>query len=188
MDLAVAEFFFGLVGRWGWIDGLVIFLAKFLPFLVGAAFIFFFFQVKPWTQRLYFGLFSLLAVILSRGIFAEIIHFFFFRSRPFEALGLEGLLKVEGPAFPSAHASFLFALAFVLWLFNRRWGWAFIIASLINGLARIASGVHWVTDVAAGFLVALLAVFLTNLLLRNLSPAARPEKLAENSVSPEKPF
>lgn len=173
MDLAISQFVFSLIGRWGWFDGGIIFLAKFLPYLMGLAFFFFLFQIKFWPRRIYFGFFAILAFIISRGFFVEIIRFFYTRPRPFEALGLESLLTVNDPAFPSAHAAFFFTLAFVLFLFNRRWGWAFASLALVNGIARVFSGVHWLSDILGGLLVALAAVFITNYLLKKFSPDSR---------------
>ncbi|MDP2638956.1 MAG: phosphatase PAP2 family protein [Candidatus Azambacteria bacterium] len=170
MDLAISQFVFGLIGRWGWLDGGIIFLAKFLPYLMGLAFLFFLFQIKFWPRKIYFGLFAILAVIISRGFFIEIIRFFYDRPRPFEVLGLDSLLTVNDPAFPSAHAAFFFTLAFVLFLFNHRWGWAFAGLALVNGLARIFSGVHWSSDILGGLLVAFASVFITNRLLKKFSP------------------
>lgn len=170
MDLAVSRLVFEIIGRWGWLDGAVIFLAKFLPYLMGLAFLFFIFQVRPWPRRIYFFSFAALTVILSWGLIAEIVRFFYVRPRPFEVFGLKGLLAINDPAFPSAHAAFLFAAALALWFFNRRWGWAFIVAALINGLARVFSGVHWLTDILGGLLVALAAVLIINFLLKRFSP------------------
>jgi len=179
MDLAVSQLIFGIIGRWGWLDGSIIFLAKFLPYLMGLAFLFFVFQVKPWPRKIYFVSFAVLSAVLSRGLFTEIIRFFYVRPRPFEALGLEALLTNNDPAFPSAHAAFFFALAFVFWFFNRRWSWAFGIAALINGLARVFSGVHWLTDILGGLLVALVAVLIVNLLLKRFSPD-KPRIISEH--------
>lgn len=173
MDLAISQFVFNLIGRWGWFDGGIIFLAKFLPYLIGLAFLFFLFQIKFWPRKIYFAFFAILAVIISRGFFVEIIRFFYARPRPFDSLGLEPLLTNNDPAFPSAHAAFFFTLTFVLFLFNRRWGWAFAGLALINGLARVFSGVHWFSDILGGILVALAAVFITNYLLKKFSPDSR---------------
>jgi membrane-associated phospholipid phosphatase len=76
----------------------------------------------------------------------------------------EKVSKVEIPAesgrsFPSSHAGNCFALATVVWLFYRRWGWlAFVPASLV-ALSRMYVGVHWPTDVLAGSLIGVLCAF-----------------------------
>ncbi len=168
MDLAVSQFVFSLLGRWGWLDGFIIFLARFLPYLMGAAFLFFIFQIKPWSRRLYFIFFAALTVILSRGFITEVIRFFYLRPRPFEVLPFKPLFQVGLPAFPSSHAVFLFSLAFTLWFFNRRWGWAFAVAALINGLARVFSGVHWPTDIIGGLFIALFSAIFINFLLKKI--------------------
>lgn len=170
MDLVVSEFVFEIIGRWAWLDGLIVFFAKFLPYLMVGAFLFFIFKIDSWPRKLYFIFFTFLAAVLSRGLFTEIIRFFYVRPRPFETLGAESLLAINEPAFPSAHAAFFFALAFSLWFFNRRWSRIFVAASLINGLARIGSGVHWLSDIFGGILVAFLAVWSVNIILKKFSP------------------
>ncbi len=60
-------------------------------------------------------------------------------------------------SFPSAHASIAYALAFVLFGWNRPLGIvALLIADLVV-MGRVASGVHYPTDVLAGLVVGLLA-------------------------------
>lgn len=60
-------------------------------------------------------------------------------------------------SFPSAHASIAYALALALFGWNRPLGIiALLIADLV-AIGRVASGVHYPTDVLAGLLVGVLA-------------------------------
>ncbi|MBM3116569.1 phosphatase PAP2 family protein [Jeongeupia naejangsanensis] len=87
------------------------------------------------------------------------------RPRP----GLEHLMSVHGPSFPSGHAMAAMTLFGALgWLLARRWPHARVAvvtaaAALVlaGGLARLVLGVHYGSDVLAGYAVGtvLLAVY-----------------------------
>ncbi len=89
------------------------------------------------------------------------------RARPF--MIESGVLRwIPSPlslhAFPSAHASAAFALAFaILWTKRRAAIGPLILASLV-AFGRVATGVHYLTDVLGGALVGFLAVIIVRLL------------------------
>ncbi len=58
-------------------------------------------------------------------------------------------------SFPSGHTSTAFALASVVFFVNRKLGILAYFVALIIGFARIAVGVHFLTDVVAGIVVGL---------------------------------
>lgn len=75
--------------------------------------------------------------------------------RPAEVLVMvEPLVKIVGASFPSGHAALFMAVAYGV---DREYfaGWrsALIISALVVGVARIAAGVHWPSDILAGWLL-----------------------------------
>jgi undecaprenyl-diphosphatase len=80
------------------------------------------------------------------------------RIRPYDA-GLTHLIVTASPdpSFPSDHATFAFAVAFVLLGAGARRGWVFLIAALVLSFSRVYVGTHYVTDVAGGAITGALA-------------------------------
>lgn len=61
--------------------------------------------------------------------------------------------QIQGRSFPSGHAANNMAVATVLILFYRRWGWLYLPVALLIAYARIYTGAHWPLDVGAGLLI-----------------------------------
>ena len=70
--------------------------------------------------------------------------------RPLE-IGSFGPADASAPlrSFPSGHAWNSFAIATVIALYCRRWGWFAFVPAVLIGVARIHAGLHWPTDVLA---------------------------------------
>ncbi len=78
------------------------------------------------------------------------------RQRPFtEHPVLTHLLAAPtpDPSFPSDHSAAAFAIAFAVLVFSRRAGALFLAAAALIAVSRVALGVHYPTDVAAGVVV-----------------------------------
>ena len=71
-------------------------------------------------------------------------------------------------SFPSGHAWNTFALATVLVLWFRRWGWLAYMPAAAVALSRVHAGLHWPSDIAAS---AILSVPVTVLLSFGLNAA-----------------
>jgi len=100
---------------------------------------------------------TLLAVILSDWMTGHVLKPAFHRLRPFEILqGVNLLAKAYADSFPSAHASNMFTMAFVMSYIWRKpcvVGISFA-AAVIVGFSRIYVGVHFPGDVFAGAITA----------------------------------
>jgi len=159
-----------LLGVSGILDVLFVFLSKYLAYIVCIAVAVFLIAHKDIRERFYMFFFIALSLIFSRGIITEVIRYFYLKQRPFESLGFTPLLQESSHSFPSGHATFFFALAFALWLFDKKWGkWVFVFA-IVNGIARIIAGVHWPLDIIGGCIVGGVSVYLVYLLLNKYRP------------------
>lgn len=154
-----------VLGKSGVFDFFIIVAAEYLPFLMVFAAICIIFHGKSVKIRLSRFLFAGLTVLLSRGFITTLFSFFLTRERPFVSLGFMPIFQASGYSFPSGHAALLFALSFVIFSFNRKWGWWFIGLSLLNGFARVFAGVHWPSDIIGGIAVAFFSLAVIKLIL-----------------------
>lgn len=172
--LFVFNFIHGLSGKFWLFDWLGVFCAEYLPYLMVFFTLFILIKEKSWRQRIYFFSLAGLSVILARGFITEIIRFIHYRPRPFLALGFQSLLGNSDVAgsFPSGHATAYFALALAVFYFNKKWGWWFLIAAIVMGIARVFIGVHWPSDILVGALIGLVSAFVVKKILPEQSKPA----------------
>ncbi|MGW4946981.1 phosphatase PAP2 family protein [Actinoplanes sp. NPDC004185] len=103
---------------------------------------------------------------------------------------LDPVARATGYSFPSGHAlnAALTAGVFVLVLLPvahgaKRWVlWGAALAvTVLTGLSRIVLGVHWTSDVVAGWLLGIAVVAVTAAAF----PRLRPERVVEEGLEPE---
>ena len=97
----------------------------------------------------------LLTLVLTSGIVAS-AKALAGRVRPCHALGWIRDLPIDlptDPSFPSGHAAGSFAFAAFVFAFHRRAGIVLAGLAVAIALSRVALGVHYPTDVAAGAVV-----------------------------------
>ncbi|KKU72710.1 MAG: hypothetical protein UX96_C0016G0021 [Candidatus Wolfebacteria bacterium GW2011_GWB1_47_243] len=87
-DLSIFNFLHGIADRWFLLDWLAIFFAVYLGYLMTAFFVVMVIKEKDRKKRAYAFAWWVLAAIISRGIVAEVIYFFYQRLRPFVALNM----------------------------------------------------------------------------------------------------
>ncbi len=158
----------GFAGTSNILDYIGIFLAEYMPYLMGiGAIVFFAIEIsKRWNWKPLWM--AVVSTILSRLIIVEAIRIFWNRSRPFVVFpNMSALVHHSASAgFPSGHISFFFALSGAIFLFNKRLGWIFFILSSMMGIARVFVGVHFLADILAGAVVGILSVYLSSLIFR----------------------
>lgn len=150
-DYSIFGAIYGFATRVPYLEWVYVFLAGYLPYILAAVFLYELLRVKDIKRRTYIFLLTIISVVLSWGVAANIIHFFYDRARPFVALGVTPLTNaVATPSFPSGHLAFLAPIAIAGFLINKRVGiWLSIIAILV-GFGRIAVGVHYPSDILGG--------------------------------------
>lgn len=166
MDDRIFGLIFFLQGHGFWSDATILFFGRYIPVIITVGLVIIFLREREWRRRVFFFAEAGLAAILSRGILTEGIRFFYERPRPFEVLGIVPLIEESARSFPSGHMTFLFAIGTTLFFVNRKWGSWFLGLSFLTGIARIASGTHWPTDIVGGIVIGVISAFLIHLLVR----------------------
>jgi membrane-associated phospholipid phosphatase len=131
-----------------WFSGNVLFL----PVLLGAAVL----LIWKGGARGRLLVFMLLVILpLGDGLICNTIKHAVARPRPFMSIADAHLLLGKGPSFsmPSAHAANWAAAAFIAFVYYRRSVWFMLPLAGIVGFSRIYNGVHYPSDVLAGFIL-----------------------------------
>ncbi len=168
MNVAIFNFINGFAGQSSFLnDGLIIFCARWLPWLVILGTFIFLLKhhdgnIKNDLSRYVWRLREVAAFFISAGLawlVSIILKFIFAVPRPFIALAenIHSLLVYGGTdSFPSGHATFFAALATTVYLFHKRAGIILYICVLLIGLARIAAGLHYPSDILAGYIIGII--------------------------------
>ena len=167
MDYTLFSEINGLAGRSHLLDVVMIGVAKYSPSIYALALALLWLTWKPKNQRAAFlaGISALVALGLG-----QIVGHAFPRDRPYLAHRVS-LLITHSPdtSFPSDHTTLAFAVAFVVWHFNRRAGALMMIFGVVLAVARVFVGAHYPGDVIGGAVLGAV----TSLVLLCLSEIAR---------------
>lgn len=166
----------GLAGQRGWLDWLVIFSAEYLQYFLIAGLLIFLFVGKSRVvlKKNRLMVFSaLFAALVSRFVFTQIIKIIANRPRPFvfDAAVQLLLLRHEEAfrSFPSGHATFFFALAVSVFVFNKKAGYWFVSGAFLISLSRVFAGVHYPSDILAGAILGAIVGWLIAKLFKRYS-------------------
>ncbi len=154
LDSALFFIIYSLAGHFVWSDFLIIFFGEYLIYIVLLIFVYFGYLAYKKRKnvallRPYIG--ALLASGVAYGI-VQMVRLFYHHLRPFAAYGIPHLLTDNAYSFPSAHTTVLFALTTATYFFNKKLAKFIFIAGCIVGLARIAGGVHYPSDILGGMI------------------------------------
>lgn len=160
LDLEIFYFLNNLAGKNPVFDDLTIFFAEYSGyFLILFFLLFLFFSGFPKRQKIKIFLLAFSSMIIARFGVVSLIRFFYHRPRPFIDYGVNQLIVNDGFSFPSGHAALFFALAAIIYFYNKKLGWAFFAAAFLMGLSRVISGVHYPTDIVAGAIIGIVSAY-----------------------------
>ncbi len=83
--------------------------------------------------------------------------------RPFIVTGASQNFFVDGHAsFPSGHATVFFALATVIYLYDKTMGMCFYVLALVIAISRVLVGAHYPIDVIVGSVIGIVVALSVN--------------------------
>lgn len=176
IDEKIFSFLYGLANQNQLLDWFSIFLADYLFYILILTFLWVVLKKRDWRQRFYLGALTIISILLARGIITPIIRYFYDRPRPFIADNIEPLINhITTNSFPSGHLAIFIPIVLTLFLINRRLGFLFLIGAILIGAGRVATGIHWPSDILGGAFVGALGFLTAYYLLkfRGLTPNAR---------------
>ncbi|MBI2054777.1 MAG: phosphatase PAP2 family protein [Candidatus Sungbacteria bacterium] len=159
----------GLAGVDYYFDTLVIFIARWLPYLAALAPLVIFWETeRRHSKAVKKVAAAYAAALIVRFGVVEIIRLWIFSPRPFALLGetLRLIPHEASSSFPSGHAAFFFSLAASFWFYHRKSAYVLALAALLIGVARVMAGVHWPTDIIGGAVIGLVFGSITEFLIR----------------------
>lgn len=142
-------------GKSPFLDSVIVFCATYLAYLVVIALLALVFlsrysKREKWMLLIVAGT----ASVIARFGITELIRAFSHRPRPFATLpDVHYLLTDSAWSFPSGHAAFFFALSTVLYLYDKKWGTGFFIATIVITVSRVIAGVHYPSDIIGGAII-----------------------------------
>lgn len=161
LDVQLFTLFNTVAGSSPFADTLIVFFAKYLPYLLVVAFLLLlFFSPYPRREKARLFLATVISSVIARGFVTELIRFFYHRPRPFLTFHLQPLIADSSWSFPSGHATFFFAMATAIYMYNKKWGTGFFIAAILVGIARIIAGVHYPSDILGGMIIGIAIAYL----------------------------
>ena len=110
------------------------------------------------------------AAILAWPILATTIGHFVHRARPFESGGVQELIFHRPTvSFPSDHAAALFAVAMSFYFSGeKKLSYVMFVIAILTSFFRVATAIHWPTDILGGLVIGLLSAWVIKLLDRYL--------------------
>ena len=151
-----------LAGQSPLFDKVIVFCASYLAYILIVLFLaLVFFSAYPKREKLQILLVVGISTVIARFGITELIRFFYHRPRPFLALPVHQLLTDTAWSFPSGHATFFFAMAMIVYLYNKKVGIAFFVAVTLITVSRVIAGIHYPSDIVGGALIGIAVAYAT---------------------------
>jgi undecaprenyl-diphosphatase len=148
LDYSVFRAINGLAGRSSALDAVMIASAKYLPIVFALALVALWLSWRPRNQR---GAFLAGASALIALGLGQIVGKALPRPRPYLSHAVHQLIPPSlDTSFPSDHAILGFAIAVMVWRYNRRAGGVLLVLATLMAIARVFVGAHYPGDVLGG--------------------------------------
>ncbi len=160
MDLYFFHLINNLTETYPWLSPVMIFSAKFLPVIFALALVAFW---LTYQKHLQLGAFLAgVSTLIALGI-AQTIAFLYPRPRPYINHAANLLIeRSQDPSFPSDHAVFTFAIAAMIWRYNRKVGTVLFGLALLVSFSRVYVGTHYPADVIGGAVLGIMVSMLVD--------------------------
>lgn len=165
MDLLIFQKLNGLVFTSKALDYIGIFLASYLPYVLGAILV----ALFIWKKNRIMVLSAAISAFVSRIVITEALKIVIHRPRPYVVLDLVRKIIPENSdlkSMPSGHAALFFAIAMAVYLYNKKLGIFFFIGAILMGIARVYCGVHWPSDILVGAIIGILSAIIVDKALK----------------------
>ena len=134
-----------------WLQPIAVFFAEpfayvFLAFFALAVLL----SKKEWFEKLFFLVYSGAVFVFIYLVAVTAIRAVIHRPRPFISHHVLQLVPESGYSFPSRHATLFFALALLMYSYNKKAGILFFIGAILIGIGRVMVGVHYPGDILGG--------------------------------------
>ncbi|OGZ26911.1 MAG: hypothetical protein A2365_02135 [Candidatus Nealsonbacteria bacterium RIFOXYB1_FULL_40_15] len=153
--------------RWYWLDVLAVFFASYFEYAVIASLLIF--LAVNYSKYLRVVALSVFSAVFARA-FIEIIYFAYKTTRPFAVREVSQLVSHSlYNSFPSGHSTFFFALAAIIFLYNKKAGILYFLFAFLISLARVFSGIHWPVDILGGASIGIFLALALNSAYKRIS-------------------
>ena len=151
-------------------DTVIVFFASYLAYVLVVVFLaLVFFSAYSKREKLEMLLVAGISSIIARFGITELIRFLYHRPRPFSVLPVHQLLTDSAWSFPSGHATFFFALATAVYLYNKKWSIGFFVATILMTVSRIIAGIHYPSDIVGGAAIGVVIALITFYVARRIA-------------------
>jgi undecaprenyl-diphosphatase len=138
----------GLAGKSAVVDAIMIGSAKYLPVVFALALIALWVTWNPQNQRAAFLAGASALIALGLG---QLVGHALPRPRPYLVHSVHQLIPPSlDTSFPSDHATLGFAVAVMIWLYNRKVGAWLLVLAFVLAFSRVFVGAHYPGDVLGG--------------------------------------
>jgi undecaprenyl-diphosphatase len=153
LDAKIVLLISDLSGKYSILDGIGIFMADLMMYAwLGVIIALWFKKEAGYRPNVYQAFVN---IVISRLFIVEILKRLFERARPFEVLDIKPLIFDEDAlrSFPSGHTAIYFSIAFAF--YGTKYFKPFLVLAIIGSLSRVFVGVHYLSDVLASVIIAL---------------------------------